>query len=103
MAMEPPRETVREREIIERDPGGGPWGVIAAIIGAVVLVLLIWFLFAGMRDTGDGTDIEVPDQIEVDVNDGGDAGGGDADAGGGDAGGDAGADAGTDAGAGGGS
>lgn len=80
MATERPRETVREREIIERDPGGGPWGVIAAIVGAVVLVLLIWFLFAGMGDTGGGTDIEVPDQIEVDIDDG--AGGGGADAGG---------------------
>jgi hypothetical protein len=47
--------------------GGGGMGWVAALVAVVVLLLVVWFLFAG-GNTEPDTDIEVPDQIEVDIN-----------------------------------
>lgn len=85
---EHPDDRTREREVIVTDSGRSGSGVstvVAAIIGIILVLLVGWFLFnlLGTTDGGDGgTTVDVPDEVNVDVEDG--AGGG------GDAGGDAG-------------
>ena len=63
----------REREVIVTDTGrsrSGIGGVIAAVLGAIVVLIVAWLLFFN----GGGEDAEfeapVPDDINVDVNNG---------------------------------
>ena len=68
----------REREVIVTDSGrsgSGVAGVVAAVIGAIVVLLLAWLLF--FNGTGDSGDIEnpLPDEVDVNVDDGSGGGG----------------------------
>lgn len=70
----PDQPNTREREVIVTDGGRrgpGIGGVIAAVVGAIVVLLLAWMLF--FQGGGEGGDVEVPvpDDVNVDVNDGG--------------------------------
>lgn len=68
------REPVREREVIVTDGNrGGPGGVLAVLLGVAALVLVAWLLITNLGD-GDGEvdapAFDVPEQIDVNVNDG---------------------------------
>lgn len=55
-----------------RDGGGMGW--LAVVIAILLLIVVVWFLFAGGGGEGGGaeidagTTIEVPDEIDVNVN-----------------------------------
>jgi len=67
------REPVREREVIVTEGNRGPGGVLAVLLGIAALVLVAWLLITNMGD-GDGDadapSFDVPEQIDVNVNDG---------------------------------
>lgn len=82
MSAQPPREPVREREVVvtdgRRDSSSGP---LMAIIAIVVVLIVGYFIFqaiAGMDFGGGGDAPAVPEDVNVDVNlpDGGEGGGG---------------------------
>ena len=60
-----------EREhttIVETDGGGGGGGVLAVVL-LIIVVLVLLFLFRGQLGLGgDKTTVEVPDKIDVNVN-----------------------------------
>lgn len=71
-----PREPVRDREVIVSEPaGGGPGGVIAVIIGIVALVLVVWLLISTLGGSGEDLEVDggldVPEEIDVNVDNGG--------------------------------
>lgn len=61
----------RERTtIVETGNGGGGGGVLAVVL-LIIVVLVLLFLFRGQLGLGgDKTTIEVPDKIDVNVNQG---------------------------------
>lgn len=68
----------REREVIVTDGNrsSGVGTVIAAVLGLLIVLLVGWFLFAGFGGDGDDTTIDVPDEVDVNVDPGsGDSGG----------------------------
>ena len=61
------KETVERTTIVETD-GGGSGGVLAVVL-LIIVVLVLLFLFRDQLGFGgDDTDIEIPEQIEVNVN-----------------------------------
>jgi hypothetical protein len=73
---------VRDREVVVRD-GGSPFGAIAAIIGLILVLVIGYFLLqaAGIFGGGGETNInapsvEIPSDVNVDVNSGGGTQGG---------------------------
>jgi hypothetical protein len=62
------RETVDRTTIVETggDRGGG--GVLAVVL-LIIVVLVLLFLFRGQLGLGgDTTEVQVPDQIDVNIN-----------------------------------
>ena len=54
--------------IVETGGGGGGGGVLAVVI-LIIVVLVLLFLFRGQLGLGgDKTEVQVPDQIDVNVN-----------------------------------
>lgn len=91
----PPREPrePRDRDVIvterEGDGGRGPWNVVAALVVAIALVLVVWLIIdavGGEVDDGGGG-VDVPEEIDVNVDGGGGGDSGGGDSGGGDSGG----------------
>ncbi|HEU5482635.1 MAG TPA: hypothetical protein VFU80_06055 [Sphingomicrobium sp.] len=68
MADEHDRDT-EHTTVIERDGGGGGGGVLAVVL-LIIVVLVLLFLFRDQLGFGgdSGTDINVPNEINVDVN-----------------------------------
>lgn len=67
MADDRDRETERTT-IVETNGGGGGGGVLAVVL-LIIVVLVLLFLFRGQLGLGgDTTEIEVPDKIDVNVN-----------------------------------
>lgn len=64
------RDTVeRERTTIVETGGGGGNGGLLAVVLLIIVVLVLLFLFRGQLGFGgDKTEIEVPDKIDVNVN-----------------------------------
>ena len=64
------RDTVeRERTTIVETGGGGGSGGLLAVVLLIIVVLVLLFLFRGQLGFGgDKTEIEVPDKIDVNVN-----------------------------------
>jgi len=60
------REPIREREVIVTDGDRGPGGVIATLIGIAALVLIVWLLITSLGGS-DAPTMEVPDDINVNV------------------------------------
>lgn len=61
------RETERTT-IVETNGGGGSGGVLAVVL-LIIVVLVLLFLFRDQLGFGgDTTEIQVPDQIDVNVN-----------------------------------
>lgn len=64
----------RERDtehttIIERDgDGGGGGGVLAIVLLIIVVLVLLWVFRGQLGMGGDTTNVNIPDQIEVNVN-----------------------------------
>lgn len=65
------REPIREREVIVTDRDRGPGGLIALLVGIAAVVLIVWLVVSNLGAvTGDGgTTVDVPDQIDVNVDD----------------------------------
>ena len=58
----------RERTTVVETGGGGGGGVLAVVL-LIIVVLVLLYLFRGQLGLGgDDTDIQVPDQIDVNVN-----------------------------------
>ena len=58
----------RERTTIVETGGGGGGGVLAVVV-LIIAVLLLLYLFRGQLGLGgDDTTVEVPDKIDVTVN-----------------------------------
>ena len=67
MAEDDNKEPVERTTIVETD-GGGSGGVLAIVL-LIIVVLVLLFLFRDQLGFGsDDTDIEIPEQIEVNVN-----------------------------------
>ena len=59
----------RERTTIVETGGGGGGGGVLAVVLLIIVVLVLLFLFRGQLGFGgDKTEIEVPDKIDVNVN-----------------------------------
>lgn len=62
------REPVREREVIVTDSGDrGPGGVIATLVGIAALVLIVWLLITSLGGGGDAPTMQMPEDINVNV------------------------------------
>ena len=61
------KETVERTTIVETD-GGGSGGVLAIVL-LIIVVLVLLFLFRDQLGFGGSdTDINIPEQVEVNVN-----------------------------------
>jgi uncharacterized membrane protein len=68
--VDPDRDRETEHTtVVERDGGGGG-GVLAVVLLIIVVLVLLWVFRdqLGFTGTDTGTDIEVPEQIDVNVN-----------------------------------
>jgi uncharacterized membrane protein len=64
------REEVERTTIVETGNGGGGGGVLAVVL-LIIVVLVLLFLFRGQLGLGGNTTkVEVPDKIDVNVNNG---------------------------------
>ena len=62
------RETVDRTTIVETGNGGGGGGLLAVVL-LIIVVLVLLFLFRGQLGFGgDKTEVQVPDQIDVNIN-----------------------------------
>ena len=62
------RETVDRTTIVETGNGGGNGGVLAVVL-LIIVVLVLLFMFRDQLGFGASkTEIQVPDQIDVNVN-----------------------------------
>lgn len=61
------RDEVERTTIIETGNGGGGGGVLAIVL-LIIVVLVLLFLFRDQLGFGSKTEVNVPDQIEVNVN-----------------------------------
>ena len=62
------RETIDRTTIVETGGGGGGGGVLAVVL-LIIVVLLLLFLFRNeLGFGGSTTEIQVPDQIDVNIN-----------------------------------
>jgi len=59
----------RERTTVVETGGGGSGGVLAVVL-LIIVVLVLLFLFRGQLGLGGGTEVQVPDKIDVNVNQG---------------------------------
>ncbi len=61
-------EPVERTTIVETGNGGGGGGVLAVVL-LIIVVLVLLFLFRDQLGFGGSdTDINIPDQVEVNVN-----------------------------------
>ena len=58
----------RERTTIVETGGGGGGGGVLAVVVLIIAVLLLLYLFRGQLGLGGDTTVEVPDEIDVTVN-----------------------------------
>lgn len=66
--MADPDHDTEHTTVIERDGGGGGGGVLAVVLLVIVVLVLLW-VFRGQLGFGSsGTNINVPDSIDVNVN-----------------------------------
>ena len=68
MVDEHDREPVERTTIVETNGGGGSGGVLAIVL-LVIVVLVLLFMFRDELGFGSSeTEINIPDQIDVNVN-----------------------------------
>lgn len=61
------RDEVERTTVIETDGGGGGGGVLAVVL-LIIVVLVLLFLFWDRLPFGNRTEVQVPDEINVNVN-----------------------------------
>ncbi|HKX91608.1 MAG TPA: hypothetical protein VJM15_04190 [Sphingomicrobium sp.] len=61
-------EVERERTTIVDTGGGGGGGGVLAVVLLIIVVLVLLFVFRGQLGLGGTTEVEVPDKIDVNVN-----------------------------------
>jgi uncharacterized membrane protein len=62
------RDEVERTTVVETGNGGGGGGVLAVVL-LIIVVLVLLYLFRGQLGLGgDSTNINVPDKIDVTVN-----------------------------------
>ncbi|MDP8927092.1 MAG: hypothetical protein M3O70_00555 [Actinomycetota bacterium] len=78
MAHDPHTHDRREREVIVERGRGGPGAIIGAIVAVVLLALVVWFLFTNFLGGGQrsDSDVNVPERIDVNVDEQGGGQGG---------------------------
>ena len=62
------RETVERTTIVETGGDRGSGGVIAVVLLLIVVLVLLFMFRDQLGFGGDKTEIQVPDQIDVNVN-----------------------------------
>ena len=63
------RNEVERTTIVETDGGGGGGGGVLAVVLLIIVVLVLLFLFRDQLGFGASkTEVQVPDQIDVNVN-----------------------------------
>jgi uncharacterized membrane protein len=67
MADDRDRDT-EHTTIVERDGGGGGGGVIAVVLLIIVVLVLLWVFRAQLGLGHAGTNVNVPNSIDVNVN-----------------------------------
>jgi uncharacterized membrane protein len=67
MADDRDRDT-EHTTIVERDGGGGGGGVLAVVLLIIVVLVLLWIFRAQLGLTHNGTTVNVPNSIDVNVN-----------------------------------
>lgn len=75
MAYEPhpphPHDHTHERrEVIVAGGGRGPGALVAVVVSIILVALLAWFLVSYFGGSSRTVDVNVPDRVQVDVNDG---------------------------------
>ena len=64
------RDEVERTTVVETDGGGGGGGVLAVVL-LIIVVLVLLFLFRSQLGLGGATtNVNVPDKIDVNVNNG---------------------------------
>jgi uncharacterized membrane protein len=54
--------------VVERDGGGGGGGVLAVVLLIIVVLVLLWVFRNDLGFGNSGTNINVPNSIDVNVN-----------------------------------
>ena len=67
MADDRDRDT-EHTTIVERDGGGGGGGILAVVILIIVVLVLLWVFRDQLGFGHNGTNINVPNSIDVNVN-----------------------------------
>ena len=62
------RDTTEHTTVVERDGGGGGGGVLAVVLLIIVVLVLLWVFRDQLGFGSGGTDINVPNSIDVNVN-----------------------------------
>jgi len=78
--QEPPRETIREREIIVTNSGSAPAqrssgvGLLVGLVALGVLIVLAVFAVRVFTDVfDDGESLDIPTEVDIDIDDGDEA------------------------------
>ena len=63
----------RDREtehttVVERDSGGGGGGVLAIVLLIIVVLVLLWVFRSQLGLSGGGTNVTVPNTVDVNIN-----------------------------------
>jgi uncharacterized membrane protein len=62
------RDETEHTTVIERDGGGGGGGVLAVVLLIIVVLVLLWVFRSQLGLSSGGTNISVPNSIDVNVN-----------------------------------
>ena len=62
------RDEVERTTVIETGNGGGGGGGVLAVVLLIIVVLVLLFLFRDQLGFGSKTEVQVPDEINVNVN-----------------------------------
>lgn len=65
---DPDRDTTEHTTVIERDGGGGGGGVLAVVLLIIVVLVLLFIFRNQLGFASSGTNINVPNSIDVNVN-----------------------------------
>jgi hypothetical protein len=64
---DPDRDDTERTTVVETNGGGGGGGVVAVVILVIVVLVLLWVFRAQLGLGSSGTNINVPNSIDVNV------------------------------------